>query len=399
MSREQQKDGFDLDAASYTDQELETMLNLRAGYTDQQVELARHKLSQQLFSYYASMGPEKQQDIMNFLDMACARLQRKLVDPSYSTRATQYGGNFLVQNADARAGVMAKLENGRITSGGSVDVPAGFMNPLNVRTIMQAISIDSRFRSNYYATKSTNFDLTLPSIQKNVVSMRVASIELPITYYAVSRSMGNSTFVIISNSAPGTGWLVTLPDGNYEQSWAGNSNAAPLETAMNDALGNAMPGTLNASGAFTAVPAGTKLDTGKDISFTIDRISGKAVFGYPPASGLVSTFGALGFSLRFNVDVNGNLNMGTNIQLRLGWQLGYRAAEYSATSSAVSEGICLVSGPRYGFISIEDYQKNMGPAMWSRMRIPFYRTTLLRASISQSCRPMWVCTKAAVIRA
>jgi hypothetical protein len=62
--------------------------------------------------------------------------------------------------------------------------------------------------------------------------------------------------------------------------------------------------------------------------------------------------------------------METSIQLRLGWQLGFRAAEYVCTPSTVlntnatcvSEGICLIAGPRYGFLAIDDHQKNTGPA-------------------------------------
>ena len=71
--------------------------------------------------------------------------------------------------------------------------------------------------------------------------------------------------------------------------------------------------------------------------------------------------------------------METSIQLRLGWQLGFRSAEYitsSTSKSVVSEGICLVAGPRYGFISIEDYQKNTGPAY-----IIAYSDSILQDSI------------------
>ena len=56
--------------------------------------------------------------------------------------------------------------------------------------------------------------------------------------------------------------------------------------------------------------------------------------------------------------------MDTSIQLRLGWLLGFRSAEYvcqieppNKDSLCISEGICLVSGPRYGFLSIDDHQK------------------------------------------
>ena len=54
--------------------------------------------------------------------------------------------------------------------------------------------------------------------------------------------------------------------------------------------------------------------------------------------------------------------------MRLGWQLGFRSAQYvcgggvNGAGACLSEGVCLVTGPRYGFISIEDYQKNTSPS-------------------------------------
>ena len=56
---------------------------------------------------------------------------------------------------------------------------------------------------------------------------------------------------------------------------------------------------------------------------------------------------------------NGSLNLAENIQLRLGWQLGFRLGRYEAFSM-LSEGICMLSGPRYVFVAIEDGQKNTG---------------------------------------
>jgi hypothetical protein len=225
-----------------------------------------------------------------------------------------------------------------------------------VRTITQAITLDSRFRPNYYATKSTNYDVVLPSIQKNVVSMRVTSIEMPITYYAISLHYSNSTCVINDLANAGQGWLLTLPDGNYEQSWAHNSHAAYIETAMNNAITNAVPGTINANGGFTPIPSGTHLSAA-DLVFTLDHISGKCFFTAVSGGALASS----GFLMRFCVDANGNMNMDENIQMRLGWQLGFRAAEYIATPTCISEGICLIGGPRYGFIAIDDHQKNSSP--------------------------------------
>jgi hypothetical protein len=52
--------------------------------------------------------------------------------------------------------------------------------------------------------------------------------------------------------------------------------------------------------------------------------------------------------------------------LRLGWILGYRAAKYSNSTTAsasnfgsiVSEGICFTKFPLYGYLSIDDFNKN-----------------------------------------
>ena len=58
---------------------------------------------------------------------------------------------------------ISEATDGRLVS---VATPAGYMNPINVRTIEQSLNIDSRFRKNYYTTQSTNFSVTLPEPQK-----------------------------------------------------------------------------------------------------------------------------------------------------------------------------------------------------------------------------------------
>jgi hypothetical protein len=248
---------------------------------------------------------------------------------------------------------------GRVTIDSNT-APPGYINPINVRTISQAISFDTRFRPNYYASKSTNFDIILPAIQKNVISMRVAMMELPLTYYAVSLSQGNATALIINLQTPTECWVLTLPDGNYEQSWSDHSKAAFIEPAMNEAIKTAVPATIDENGMVVlGAPGSPGPLVANTLVYSLDRISGRSIFSAPVGSALATS----GFTIRFNVDNQGTLNMDTSIQLRLGWQLGFRAAEYVCRNAqCVSEGICLISGPRYGFLAIDDHQKNTGPA-------------------------------------
>lgn len=354
-------DTFNFNSDSYSDREIEKLLHLSQPYNSSDITRAKQVLTKQLANNN-TLGVEKQREVAFFIDTIAMRIMNvsvsmsepsgSMVDASH--RVIQQGSNFIIENPDVFAGRSAKNENGRM-SAESKSVPAGNLNPINVRTITQAISLDSRFRPNYYSSKSTNYDVVLPSIQKNVVSMRVTSIELPITYYAVSQSSENATCLIIDASDNSIAWRLTLPDGNYEQLWAKNSNAADIEAAMNDAIINAAPVTLNTNGT-VATRVGAAL-TAVDLLFILDHISGRSIFD---ASGGI--FNTDGYILRFDVDNAGNLNGSATIQMRLGWQLGFRAAKYVATlRQVISEGICLIAGPRYAFISINDYQKNTGP--------------------------------------
>jgi hypothetical protein len=357
-------ENLNLNSDFYTTDEIEKLLHLTKPYTSVDILASKDRLLKQ-FNGRPNLGNEKKREMVQFIDAITLRVKSD-VEFQDIHQVTQSGSNFIIENPDRLIGKSAKIENGRMTLE-SKSAPPGYLNPLNVRTITQAISIDSRFRPNYYGTKSTNYDMVLPAIQKNVVSMRIASIELPTTYYAISRYNENATCLVVDLSNNGEGWLLTLPDGNYEQSWAHNSKASYIETAMNETILHALPVTLNAYGQATPNPSGREL-TAADLTFNLDRISGKAFFTAVAGGALYTR----GFRLHFNVDADGNANKTANLQMLLGWQLGFRLAEYEVLAPAaspspahamcVSEGICLVCGPRYGFISIDDYQKNTGPA-------------------------------------
>ena len=360
-------DSFNLNSDSYSEIEIEELFNLNNNvYNSRDITNAKAVLIRQL-TQTRDLGIEKQREIIFFIDTIANRILNKVNNTEQKTlphenKIITQGTNFIIENPDRLAGKQADFTNGRITVDSS-PAPPGYINPINVRTITQAISIDSRFRPNYYTTKSTNFSMVLPAIQKNVIALRVTAIELPLTYYAISKNQGNTTCLLINLETPTEGWVITLPDGNYEQSWADLSKAESIEIAMNSAIQTAQPVNIDQNGAVTSI-AGNLL-TVTDFTYSLDRISGRSIFSIPPNGSILTN----GFTIRFNVDNTGSLNMDTSIQLRLGWLLGFRSAEYvcqvqspNTDSLCISEGICLVSGPRYGFLSIDDHQKNTGPA-------------------------------------
>ncbi|MDG2286300.1 MAG: hypothetical protein P8N43_12355, partial [Alphaproteobacteria bacterium] len=101
-----------------------------------------------------------------------------------------------------------------------------------------------------------------------------------------------------------------------------------------------------------------KLDPAQDICYRWDRISGRSVFACPTGEGGASS--CIDFIVRFTIDKMGNLDMNDSIQFKLGWPLGFRGGEYMTSGAATSEGICFITGPRYGFLAIDDFQKNRG---------------------------------------
>ena len=422
---------LNLNPESYTDKELQKLLSLPNNYTHQDIIKHKQKLLHQLNRDSNDTDIKNLHGLTTFLDTVTRRLTSHITDNSPAAitghmsglgqtsslgqtnslgslgqtdtstisqqvhslhtqpntlpnpmktlnAITQHGNNILITNRNQLDGLEARIPDGRTTGGA---IPAGHMNPINVRTIEQSINIDSRFRKNYYSTLSTQFSLTLPEPQKNVVKMSVDSLELPLTHYAISSHNKNNTCLIINASHTAleeafekscdkkstttySAWLLTLPDGNYEPSWIAESMARPIEPAMNIAIARAVPGMVDYEGKFTPNSTSTNLLKPKnDIFYGIDRTSGKSFFQCPSGTTTSNNWTPNNACVRFNVDMEGNISMDENIQMRLGWVLGFRAARYVAsnTYTIASEGICYPVGPIYGFLAINDYQKNTGP--------------------------------------
>ena len=296
-----------------------------------------------------------------------------------------------------------------------------FLNRDNTKNATQIFNIDTRFRSEYYNTLSTSFTFELPEIQKNVVSMRLASIEMPITYYSVSNTLGNNSMLIVSNdlsydetktitdvdhasyqfitdtstypytcegveegfasSVIKKAWLTHLPDGNYDLALSNISNTAKI---VNDAISLSIPGVIDDKGRFAKFKNPdndhwlNNYSEGigainNDFKYSIDSVSKKSSFSSVYVSSLNHNLKKISGFI-FNVDSKGNLDTNTNIQTKLGWTLGFRGAEYilgnvepssigvTTPIASVSEGIPFLSGSRYCFFSLNEYANNSRPS-------------------------------------
>ena len=359
---------LNLDPDSYSPAEVCSLLGVPADAPSAQIIEARETLSRQLRAA-GTGGLGSSEEVGLFLDSITTKVlnTRQSAESSGSTLGTwaqaetpitEYGSNVLITSADTIAGRKAKISGGRVANSG--DAPPGYLNPINVRTLMHAVNIDSRFRPNYFSTPSTDFRMELPEVQRKVVSIRVGSMELPLTFYAISESLGNAHLMVKVGS---DFYLIKVPDGNYEQSWARQSRAAHIERTMNEALmkGVKLKAADDKNEVFETVGSTSPADT--DLTYLVDRASGRSLFG---SKGKISSF-----TIYFNIEVKKagdgqqvQIDPATNMQLRLGWQLGFRASTYSVDLTTnggegiCSEAPCHITGPRYGLLSINDHQRN-----------------------------------------
>lgn len=205
-------------------------------------------------------------------------------------------------------------------------VAPGNLNSIKRITQFQNLNLNTCFRTNYFNSSSCNFQYAIPNEIKNVVSMRLASIEIPNAWYLFSYGKRNNLFTIdvtIDNRI--TSYSIVIPDGNYDS--------------------ESLPHFLN-----TTYFCESGLETNlRYIRFSIDSRNFKSRFEIledrPPD---------FHYSLRFTEDMN------QNIMSCFGWIIGFRLPKYTNIDDNIqSEGLFDGAGDKYIYMCLTDYQYNI----------------------------------------
>lgn len=192
------------------------------------------------------------------------------------------------------------------------------------KIIKKTINIDSRFRDNYYNSKSSNFYIDLPEPFKRVVAIEFTAYNIPISIYNIN--VTNNYFVIRNNST-NVSTLIDISYGNY---------STPCSNRLVDFAARNIETILS-----------QKLMTG--ISYTMNLISGKSVFTNTSTDS---------YSLFFNTTKTNNFEFEERpLPLKFGWKLGFRYGEYilNAGDKVTSEGIVDLDSPKYLYACINDF--------------------------------------------
>lgn len=202
-------------------------------------------------------------------------------------------------------------------------------NPFIRRRI---VSIDSRFRDPVY-TSPADFLYQLSFPIRNVISVRLSSIEYPNTYFVFSAANGNTSLKIKFPGFPSIPELtITIPDGNYNTLSSGEASlTASIESAINAALLPAYIGAIGYS---------------PNIRVTINGRTGHVTIASVP----VSPNPPVAFTMNFK----GGRYDYRSYDWGLGYSLGFSNKEYPiAATSFTGTSIIDVIGASYVFLQLD----------------------------------------------
>ena len=356
---------FDLNINNYTKQELTSLFDLPPNYDNSILEIKESKLRENIMKDN-EINKDTQIKTINFLVKAKnillnnysigkqeknTELQEKIMDfynSSYELKPTK------LEDQQEHM-VQVRPDKPYLSSFPSEFFP-GVINPLKKRTIKKNLNIDTRFRENYFSSPSTNFNFALPMNFDNVLQMQLTSLELPTTYYNVSKQYNNNFFSVTVTSPSGTVTsVVNIPDGNY--TYTGIVNIINIQLTLLGAPFTEVTFLLNLSS---------------------ESGSGQMMVGPSPGSTITA------ISLNFQADRFGIDDRSTPLPLKFGWMLGFRNGIYENNLNYVSEGLTDVTGPRYVYLVVDDHNNNVNNGFYSAFNSSLLNNNILARISLQS---------------
>ena len=350
---------FDFNINNYANHELEEIFGLPNNYDISVVDAQETKLRQSILGN--NITSEVKNKTLQFISLAKNLIIQNIKTKTLPKQSSSASNKSLAQTYKEIYNLNRDLQQSEIINAGSTNIiqhpptaygqssPSefyqGVINPLNKRILRQNINIDTRFRENYYNSQPSNFHLDLPIKMSNVVSLQLSALELPTTFYVISKLYGNNFFVLeIKDIEP---LLIEIPDGNYD-----------YLTLQNFINGFISTQTLNA--LYKEIQFLVDVNTGNIATTTSNTGSGKMIVGLTPA-GLNN---GTQFSINFTTDKNGNEDKTNPLPLKLGWIMGFRTGYYTNNTSYVSEGIVDLVGTKYMYLVVDDFNNNVSDSFY-----------------------------------
>jgi len=337
---------FDLDINNYTKNELYEMFELPFNCDISSFEMKESKIRENIINS-KEINREIQKKTLEFLKKAKHVLFNIKTgnDPFVNTIMKKINS---ISNTNEEL-IETQLENTQehmvqlrnptpYVNSFPVDYFPGVINPIKKKINHFNLNIDTKFRDNYYATISTNINIQLPVLINNVLSMNLSAIEIPLTIFNISKQLGNNFFTITLTDT-NESEVITIPSGTYDYTG--------LEKLINGQL------TLLGGNFANIVFLVNNVTTNNATNGT-----GQTIVGCAENT-------SFNFDLNFQADRYGNDDINTPLPLKFGWSLGFRNGIYTNNQNYVSEGIVDITGTRYFYLVVDDYNNSVNNSFYS----------------------------------
>lgn len=247
---------FDYNINNYTIEELENFLKLEKKFTLNDINEKCNKINTIIFE---SKDYDKvyKTRIGKFLEEAKIKLSKHIKNISEENNgfiedydkllisndsenvinktSITYAGNSFVMNKESTSAneIIDKEKRLEPIETFPTNISRSKLNNLKRKTITQTIILNTLFREDYFNTSSTDFTIVLPYYFKNVISLRLSSLQLPNVIYCISEINDNNTFYIEEDTT-GISNTIIFPNGNYTNI---NIFCTLLQTEINTQLG------------------------------------------------------------------------------------------------------------------------------------------------------------------
>ena len=205
------------DISKYTDDQLYAILDISPSALTSEKEA---KIIQLLHEYKTSTTPRGKQIFSFYSD-----IYSHFFNPD-PTSQTQLSGQIQEDPpTDTAAIIVGQDKPTNMTYTKTLDYSKGKINPILKETYRRIISIDSQYRDAEYLS-ATDFTLNITETLKDVVSLKLYAVQIPVTWYTISNNYGSNYFMlkpIISDATLGIcnnavhEYKVEIAPGNYTQ--------------------------------------------------------------------------------------------------------------------------------------------------------------------------------------
>jgi hypothetical protein len=365
---------FDLNVKNYNIRELEEIFELPPRYDASIVEMQETKLRQNIMSDASVETPIKMRTVQFLTDVKKTLITKLQSKDIVATTTTTKSSGVMSSGVDGAVisdptPTTAEMDGSLIQH--KVDPyilsnPSkyfkGTYNPLSKRTVKKSLNIDTRFRDNYFQTSPSNFQIDIPMKFNNVLSMQLAAMELPTSFYNIDKALGNNFFALIDTTNSIT-QMIIIPDGNYTYADLINE----INTIINATADRKMP-----NGTIIPTIIGNIVFT---LDINLESGSGRVIVGIGKCESFDPGTSKM-FILNFQTNLNGEEDSITPLPLKFGWMLGFRNGVYKNNISYISEGLIDLSAPRYVFLSIDDHNNSVSDGF-----ISVYSSSVLNKNI------------------